>query len=183
MEFDVAVLGWMVEHRVEWLTTMFWIVTTVGNTFMMFVLSTAAWGALLTSRRNLDAWVVAGAMLTGWGLMNALKYAFARERPPIPERLVEISTHSFPSGHAMMSMLLATVTIAMMLRSPHPWLHRPVLVTLPVIAALMIGFSRIYLGAHWTTDVLAGWVFGALWGLGWIYAEKAISARSPSAVR
>ena len=39
----------------------------------------------------------------------------------------------------------------------------------PVVAALVIGFSRIYLGAHWTTDVLAGWVFGALWGLGWIY--------------
>ncbi|MDZ7928758.1 MAG: phosphatase PAP2 family protein [Rhodococcus sp. (in: high G+C Gram-positive bacteria)] len=54
---------------------------------------------------------------------------------------------------------------------------------LPVVASLLIGFSRIYLGAHWTTDVLAGWVFGALWGLGWIYAVRLISARNPSAVR
>ncbi|AMY52078.1 MULTISPECIES: phosphatase PAP2 family protein [Nocardiaceae] len=180
---DHAVLEWMVEHRVGWVTTMFWIITTVGNTFMMFVLSAGVWGALLTSKRTVDAWMVAGSMLTGWGLMNALKFAFARERPPIPERLVEISSHSFPSGHATMSMLLATVAIAVMLRSSTPWLHRPVLLTLPVVAALLIGFSRIYLGAHWTTDVLAGWVFGALWGLGWIYAEKAISARNPSAAR
>nr|WP_314143324.1 phosphatase PAP2 family protein [uncultured Rhodococcus sp.] len=180
---DGVILDWMVEHRVGWVTTMFWIITTVGNTFMMFVLSTAAWAALLTSKRTVDAWMVAGSMLTGWGLMNALKFGFARERPPMPERLVNIASHSFPSGHAMMSLMLATVAIAVMLRSPNPWLRRPVLLVLPVVASLLIGFSRIYLGAHWTTDVLAGWVFGALWGLGWIYAVRLISARNPSAVR
>ena len=183
MGCDTAVLNWMVDHRVDWVTTVFWVITTVGNTFAMFVLSTAAWAALLTSKRNVDAWMVAAAMLTGWGLMNALKFAFGRERPPLPERLVEIASHSFPSGHAMMSMVLATVAIAVMLRSPNPWLHRPVLLVLPVVASLLIGFSRIYLGAHWTTDVLAGWVFGALWGLGWIYAVRLISARNQSAGR
>ncbi|MGV8873829.1 MAG: phosphatase PAP2 family protein [Rhodococcus sp. (in: high G+C Gram-positive bacteria)] len=169
---DTTVLDWMVGHRVDWLTTVFWIITTVGNTVSMFVLSTVAVIALLRVGRRSDAVVVGGSMLTGWGLMNALKFAFARERPPLPERLVEIASHSFPSGHAMMSMVLATVAIAVMLRSSTPWLHRPVLLALPVVAALLIGFSRIYLGAHWTTDVLAGWLFGALWGLGWIYAEK-----------
>ncbi|WP_415975436.1 phosphatase PAP2 family protein [Rhodococcus sp. 077-4] len=183
MGFDSVILDWMVEHRVDWLTAVFWIVTTVGNTVSMFLLSAVAVVALLRVGRRVDALVIAGSMLTGWGVMNALKFAFARERPPIPERLVEISSHSFPSGHAMMSMLLATVAIAVMVRSPHPWLHRPVLLVLPVVAALLIGFSRIYLGAHWTTDVLAGWVFGALWGLAWICAEKAISGRSPSAGR
>ncbi|CCQ17754.1 putative phosphoesterase [Rhodococcus sp. AW25M09] len=183
MGFDTAVLDWMVGHRIDWLTTMFWVITTVGNTVSMFVWSAVAVVALLRVGRRSDAVVVAGAMLTGWGLMNALKFAFGRERPPIPERLVDIASHSFPSGHAMMSMVLATVAIAVLLRSPHPWLHRPVLLALPVVASLLIGFSRIYLGAHWTTDVLAGWVFGALWGLGWIYAVTAISARNPSAGR
>lgn len=183
MGFDGVILEWMVDHRVGWVTTMFWIITTVGNTVSVFLLSTVGVVALLRVGRRSDAVVVAGSMLTGWGLMNALKFAFARERPPIPERLVDIASHSFPSGHAMMSMLLATVAIAVMLRSPHPWLHRPVLLVLPVVASLLIGFSRIYLGAHWTTDVLAGWVFGALWGLGWIYAVRLISARNPSAER
>ncbi|MDI9894807.1 phosphatase PAP2 family protein [Rhodococcus sp. IEGM 1381] len=183
MGFDATVLDWMVEHRVDWLTTVFWIVTTLGNTVSMFLLSAVVVVAVLRLGRRSDAVVVAGSMLTGWGLMNALKFAFARERPPIPERLVDIASHSFPSGHAMMSMLLATVAIAVILRSSTPWLHRPVLRALPVVAALLIGFSRIYLGAHWTTDVLAGWVFGALWGLGWIYAVKLISARNPSAGR
>ena len=183
MEFDVTVLDWMVDHRVDWLTTVFWIITTIGNTVSMFLLSAVLVVAVLRVGRRSDAVVVAGSMLIGWGLMNALKFAFARERPPLPERLVDIASHSFPSGHAMMSMLLATVATALMLRSPHPWLHRPVLLVLPVVAALLIGFSRIYLGAHWTTDVLAGWVFGALWGLGWNYAVRQISARNPSAER
>ena len=180
---DGVILDWMVEHRIDWLTTVFWVITTVGNTVSMFLLSAVVVVVLLRVRRKSDAVVVAGSMLTGWGLMNALKFAFARERPPTPERLVDIASHSFPSGHAMMSMVLATVAIAVMLRSPDPWLHRPVLLTLPVVAALLIGFSRIYLGAHWTTDVLAGWVFGALWGLGWIYAVKLLSARNQSAGR
>lgn len=183
MGFDAAVLDWMVEHRVGWVTTMFWIITTVGNTVSMFLLSTAVVVSVLRVGRRSDAVVVAGSMLTGWGLMNALKFAFARERPPMPERLVDIASHSFPSGHAMMSMILATVAIAVMMRSPDPWPYRPVLRALPVVAALLIGFSRIYLGAHWTTDVVAGWMFGALWGLGWIYVVGLISARNPSAGR
>ena len=61
-------------------------------------------------------------------------------------------------------------------------------VRIGLIAALgvlvfLIGLSRVWIGVHYPTDVLAGWVFGALWGLGWIYAEKAISARNPSAAR
>lgn len=172
---DDAVLQTMVANRTPWLTTLFWNITTAGNTLAMFCLASGAWGALLTGKRKVDAWMVAGAMLTGWGAMNAMKFAFTRERPPLPERLVDISTYSFPSGHAMMSMLLATVAIAVMMRSSTPWLHRPVLLVLPVVAAVVIGFSRIYLGAHWTSDVLAGWVFGALWGLGWIHAAKRIA--------
>lgn len=179
---DNDVLVWMVEHRVAWVTTLFWVITTLGNTVSMFLWSIVCCVLLLRSGRRSEAVMVAGAMLTGWGAMNLSKLIFARERPPIPERLVEISSYSFPSGHATMSALLATVAIAVMLRSATPWLRRPAVLAVPVVLSLAIGFSRIYLGAHWATDVVAGWVFGALWGLLWIYGLKLISSRIPRLV-
>ncbi|MET0195727.1 phosphatase PAP2 family protein [Rhodococcus sp. RS1C4] len=181
---DADVLLWMVEHRVAWVTSLFWVITTLGNTVWMFVWSIAGCSALLMSGRRPDAIMVGGAMLTGWGAMSLAKLLWGRARPPVPERLVEISSYSFPSGHAMMSAILATVTIAVLVTSRTPWLHRRSLLALPVVGTLAIGFSRIYLGAHWTTDVLAGWVFGALWGLLWIVVVRAISdPRSRTAAR
>jgi membrane-associated phospholipid phosphatase len=162
---------------------MFWVITTLGNTVSMFVWSIAGCAALLRSGRRAEAVMVAGAMLTGWGAMSLAKLLWGRDRPPVPERLVDISTYSFPSGHAMMSALLATVAIAVMLRSTTPWLRQPAVLAVPVVISLAIGISRIYLGAHWVTDVLAGWVFGALWGAVWIYGSRWVSARSRSAVR
>lgn len=179
---DNDVLVWMVEHRVAWVTTLFWVITTLGNTVSMFLWSIVCCVLLLRSGRRSEAVMVAGAMLTGWGAMNLSKLIFARGRPPIPERLVEISSYSFPSGHATMSALLATVAIAVMLRSTTPWLRRPAVLAVPVVLSLAIGFSRIYLGAHWATDVVAGWVFGALWGLLWIYGLRLISSRMPRLV-
>ncbi|MEO7078172.1 MAG: phosphatase PAP2 family protein, partial [Rhodococcus sp. (in: high G+C Gram-positive bacteria)] len=93
---DGDVLAWMVEHRVAWLTTLFWIITTLGNTVAMSLLSITGCAVLLRVGRRPEAVMLGGAMLTGWGLMGLLKLIFGRERPPIPERLVEISTHSFP---------------------------------------------------------------------------------------
>lgn len=180
---DHDVMQWMVAHRVQWVTSMFWVITTLGNTVSMFIWSIAGCVALVRSGRRADAIMVGGAMLTGWGAMSLAKLVFGRDRPPLPDRLVEISSHSFPSGHAMMSALLATVAIAVMLRSTTPWLHRPAVLAVPGVLSLAIGFSRIYLGAHWVTDVLAGWAFGALWGLLWIYASRKISARSRSAAQ
>ncbi|MDJ0393805.1 phosphatase PAP2 family protein [Rhodococcus sp. G-MC3] len=183
---DGNVLQWMVEHRIVWVTSLFWIITTAGSTAAMFAWSIAGCVALLRTARRADAVMVAGGMLTGWGAMSLSKLIFGRDRPPVPERLVEISTHSFPSGHAMMSALLATLAIGVMLRSTTEWLHRPLVLAVPVVASFAIGVSRIYLGAHWVTDVLAGWVFGAAWGLLWIYAFASRAGRTergPSATK
>ncbi|MGA9871403.1 MAG: phosphatase PAP2 family protein [Rhodococcus sp. (in: high G+C Gram-positive bacteria)] len=174
---DSDVLLWMVFHRVAWLTTVFWVITTLGNTLWVFVWATAGCSALVVSGRRVEAVMVAGAMLTGWAAMGLAKLLFGRVRPPVPERLVVIESHSFPSGHAMMSALAATVAIAVMLRSATPWLRRGSLLAVPVAASLAIGVSRIYLGAHWVTDVLAGWLFGAAWGLLWIYGFRGVSGR------
>ena len=90
--------------------------------------------------------------------MVVLKDVFGRERPPIPPRLVVISSESFPSGHALNSMVvLGTFGVAAYALTGRRW---------PLVAALAgslaIGLSRVYLAAHWLLDVLAGWVIGAV---------------------
>ncbi len=171
---DAEVLQWIVEHRATWLTTVFTVITTLGNTVWMFVWATATCAALSKSGRRADAAMVAGAMLTGWGVMALTKLLIGRARPEEPDRLVVIETYSLPSGHATMSALLATLVIAMMLRSHTRWLRHPALLCVPAVLALLIGFSRIYLGAHWVTDVLAGWGLGVVWGLLWVSFTAAI---------
>jgi undecaprenyl-diphosphatase len=138
-------------------------VTALGShaVLVLLVLSMAGW--LLLERRNRAAlWLVlwaAGAML----LNSVLKALFARARPDLVEHLVVVVTPSFPSGHALLSAaiypMLASVTSRELAR---PALRRyPI--ALAVVLMLLIGISRIYLGVHWPSDVLAGWFIGSLW--------------------
>ncbi|MBT1191634.1 phosphatase PAP2 family protein [Rhodococcoides kroppenstedtii] len=165
-ELDTVVLTWMVDHRTPWVTDVMTVVTTVGNTVgvavLTVILAAIAWRR--GSRRA--ALATLAVMLLGWGLMNGIKYAVRRTRPPAPERLVDLSTWSFPSGHAMMSAMVAAVAIVLIFRGLLGRARKRGRAAAAVLTAatLLIGFSRLYLGAHWCTDVLAGWVLGALWG-------------------
>ncbi|BDH55844.1 phosphatase PAP2 family protein [Tsukamurella sp. PLM1] len=155
---DTAVLDTMVSARSDALTAVVRGVTTVGNTVSLIVIATI--GVLFLLRRGRRAWAgyCAATSLLAWGLMAGLKVLFGRERPPIPPRLVEIDSLSFPSGHALNSMVvLGVLAVAAAGTTGRRW---------PLVAALVgsfaIGMSRVYLAAHWMTDVLAGWAIGAL---------------------
>lgn len=169
-ELDTAVLTWMVDHRTPWVTDVMTVVTTVGNTVGVAVLTVILAAIVWRRGSRRAALATLAVMLLGWGLMNGIKYAVRRTRPPTPERLVDLSTWSFPSGHAMMSAMVAAVAIVLigrgLLRSPgdRARKRRRAAAAVLTAASLLIGFSRLYLGAHWCTDVLAGWVLGALWG-------------------
>ena len=95
--------------------------------------------------------------------MGLLKLIFARDRPPVALRLIDIDSHSFPSGHAMLSTIVYGLSVIILHRL-YPWVRRHVgwLVVGPVLVVL-IGVSRVYLGVHWISDVLFGWLFGAIW--------------------
>lgn len=160
--FDRDVSEWVADHRVDWLTTVFRVITTVGNTAAMTLIAIVA-GVVLWRRHRALALTVLLGSASGWLLMQALKYGVARPRPPERFRVLAIDTYSFPSGHAMMSaIVLGLVAVAAWRTSAWVRAHREVLAIAPVASAL-IGASRVYLGVHWTTDVVAGWVFGALW--------------------
>jgi undecaprenyl-diphosphatase len=137
------------------------IVTTLGDTATMTVVAVLATAILLVLRQPRLAMLVGAGSLVGYGLMVGLKHAIGRERPPSEGRLLEIDTFSMPSGHAMMATIIFGL-IAVAAYQASSWVrsHRWVFGAAPVLA-VAIGWSRVYLGVHWMTDVLAGWLLGA----------------------
>lgn len=178
MTVDQSVMEWMVAHRTPWLTDGVTMITHSGGTIAVFVIAAIVTVALLLRQRIAAAVTVAGAMLSGWAAMSLLKLMFARQRPPIPDRLVEIDSYSFPSGHAMMSAILACVLGAVVVRVLGPGLLRVALLVLLACYTVAVGMSRVYLAAHWLTDVVAGWAFGVAWAALWIWALSRRTARA-----
>ena len=178
MSFDQSILDSAVEERTPWLVDVVTVITHSGGTVAAWIVSTVLTVALLLQDRRREAVLVAGAMLSGLAVMTALKNLIERQRPPLPDRLVEISSLSFPSGHAMMTAILASVLVAVVLRDVLVRHVRITLVFLLVLYPLAVGLSRVYLGAHWMTDVLAGWAFGALWAAFWILLTRTRPRRS-----
>jgi undecaprenyl-diphosphatase len=104
---------------------------------------------------------IGGGVVLGF----ALKAGFGRPRPDLVPHAVRVFTDSFPSGHSMMSAATYLTLGALLARVES---YRPLkvyLVGLAVLVSLVVGISRIYLGVHWPSDVLAGWSLGAAWAL------------------
>lgn len=160
---DENILNWVVENRSEPWVSIAEVVTVLGNTVTMLVLTCAVVVTLAVTRHRVDAVFVGAGVLFGYGLMQALKYSFARDRPPVEDRLLNIDTFSFPSGHAMMTMVVfGLFAVAAFRCSPWARAHRWILVIAPVLS-ILVGLTRIQLAVHWATDVVAGWLFGAIW--------------------
>jgi membrane-associated phospholipid phosphatase len=159
---DQYVLDWMVDHRTPAWTAVMKVITTLGNTVTLYLVVIVVVIAFAIARKWQLALFVGLGSAVGSLIMVALKELFSRDRPPMPERLIDLSSHSFPSGHAMCSTIVYGL-VAVALYQVSPWVrsHVWVLVFAPLLA-LSIGVSRVYLGAHWMTDVIAGWILGAL---------------------
>jgi undecaprenyl-diphosphatase len=147
-----------------WLTTAMVDFTSLGSTAVLTLLTLLTTGYLIVARKTVGAWLtpvsVAGAALVMW----ALKGLFARPRPDVVPHLVEVSSASFPSGHSFVS-TAAYLTLAVLIAETSDRRAGVYVLAVAVVLSLLIGFSRVYLGVHWPTDVLAGWCAGAAWAL------------------
>jgi undecaprenyl-diphosphatase len=140
-------------------------ITALGGTAVLVLVTLAVLGFLLLSRRWGAAGFVALSMLGGTLLSNAMKSIFDRPRPDLVPHAVEVSSASFPSGHAMLS-AVAYLTLGALLAEVLPRRRfRIYLLLWAIFLSLLVGTSRVYLGVHWPTDVLAGWCLGAAWAL------------------
>ncbi|MGW6626130.1 phosphatase PAP2 family protein [Nocardia sp. NPDC055002] len=160
---DTAVLDWMIAHRGEALTDIATVITDLGDTLSMTILAvvTVGWFAL---RRNLPVAALVAITSLGAGvLVWVIKRLVGRHRPPEASRLVFEPSLSYPSGHTLGStVVVGIVAIAVIPRLRRHWVRVSATV-FAIVFPVAVGLSRIYLGVHWTTDVLAGWIIGLLW--------------------
>ena len=146
-------------HR-PWLDRLAVFVTDLGDPWTLGI-SSAILAALLWRKRRIDAIVLAVAATGSIGLNVLLKAFFDRPRPQLWNRLVNVQYHSFPSGHAMGSIAILGV-IGYWLAVQHPK-RRSLIFVVTTLWILLTGLSRLYLGVHWPTDVIAGYAAGLVW--------------------
>jgi membrane-associated phospholipid phosphatase len=171
--WDVDFARWLHEHSSPSLVDVFQVVTWAGNAIVL-ALVTALALALLLRRRMVGAAVLVVAVAAGIEALNAgLKLAFHRPRPELA--FVHLDTYSFPSGHAAGSAAIYSLLAVLVAR--RLGLGGRILVGVATVALLLvIGFSRLYLGAHYLSDVLAGLSLGLAWTAGWLLAFEVLGA-------
>ena len=141
--------------------------TALGGGTVLSLVVVAVAGFLFVRRLWLTGGAVLLAAVTGNLVVDLVKGSIARARPSLVPHLVETSSYSFPSAHAANSAIV-WLTLAALASQVTP--SRAARTYLLIGAALLvgaIGASRVYLGVHWPSDVLAGWSFGTLWALLW----------------
>jgi undecaprenyl-diphosphatase len=122
-------------------------------------------GYLVMVRKRAAALLVLGTVLGGQLLSTALKLFFERSRPDLVPDAPHVFTTSFPSSHAMLSAVTYLTLGALLARVQVSRGARIYPLALAMIVTVLIGVSRVYLGVHWPTDVLAGWCVGSAWAL------------------
>ena len=148
-------------------------ITALGSPTVLTLMTVLAVAYLAVARRYRLALVTGVAIVGGDVFEKALKLGFDRARPDIVPHLVTVHSLSFPSGHAMLSAITYLTLGTLLARAQSQRRLRAFVFAAGVLMALMIGTSRVYLGVHYPTDVLAGWCFGSLWvSLSWLVARR-----------
>jgi undecaprenyl-diphosphatase len=140
-------------------------ITSLGGATVLVLLTLAAVGYLLMRRKWSTAIFIALSVIGGTLTSTALKATFARPRPDLVPHAVHVTSASFPSGHAMLTMV-TFLTLGAVLAEVQPNRRFKVyILSWAVLLSLLVGVSRVYLGVHWPTDVIAGWCVGSAWAL------------------
>jgi undecaprenyl-diphosphatase len=146
-------------------------ITGLGGYAILGMLTIATVAYLLMARKRATALLVLAAIVGGMLLSTALKIGFERPRPDLVPAATRVYTASFPSGHARLSASTYLTLGALLARAEERRRVKAFLIGVAVTLTVLVGASRVYLGVHWPSDVLAGWCVGAAWAsLCWFVA-------------
>ncbi|NUS19859.1 MAG: phosphatase PAP2 family protein [Mesorhizobium sp.] len=147
-------------------------ITALGSTSVLVLITTATILYLLLIRRPGTALFVFAAIAGGQVLSSLLKLEVDRPRPDLVSHLVNETSLSFPSGHAMLSAITYLTLGSLAARFLPDRRTKAFVLCLAVLTTVLVGTSRVYLGVHWPSDVLAGWCAGFAWAmLCWLAAR------------
>ncbi|MBH8576803.1 phosphatase PAP2 family protein [Nostocaceae cyanobacterium CENA369] len=159
--FDTSFLLWLHQFANPSLDNFMLAITNIGNPSTVVIVAGTSLGILWWRRYRVEAYIFVLACLGGLILNTGLKLFFSKPRPELWHQLISEKFFSFPSGHALGSMVLYGF-ISYLLAIHYPQFTK-VIYSAAVILIAVIGMSRLYLGVHWPTDVIAGYGVGFLW--------------------
>jgi undecaprenyl-diphosphatase len=175
---DRPVLRFVVEHRTGWLTSVMLTVTNLGAPALLLVVALGlGWAWWSWRQTSLPVVMLLSAWLGAEVLFNVAKILVDRSRPPFA--LAADAEHfgglAFPSGHATQSAAVWGMVAALALLSANTRQAKTAVCATVMAIALVVGVTRVYLGAHWTSDVLGGWLLGGMWtaALVWLIGPEA----------
>ncbi len=138
-------------------------ITSLGSPVFLGLVVLAVVGFLLLQARYRTALFVLVTSTSGWFVNYALKNSFARTRPSIVPHLRDVGSTSFPSGHALTSAVVYLTLGAVLMHVSKGRITKIYCLTMAMVLTLLTGISRVCLGVHYPTDVIAGWIIGLLW--------------------
>jgi undecaprenyl-diphosphatase len=160
---DASVHDWTVTERSASATTFFTLMTNIGSPVGLTVIVVAV-AVILAIRRRWRWFLYLVLTVVGGSLLNfELKRYFARARPDIAEMLRRANGYSFPSGHAMSSAVVFGALAYLAFRAIRSWPAKTAVIAFLYTLIAAIALSRVYLGVHWISDVLAGFTAGTVW--------------------
>lgn len=171
---DVGIHDWCVTHRSPALNLFFVTMTTLGGPVVVSLIAAVVAVVLWIRRRRSASIFLVTTVALGYGLDLYLKHHYARARPDVTSAVRGAHGYSFPSGHAMGSAFFLGALVYLLIRT-----HKKtyVKVLFAIAAALLlaaVSCSRVYLGVHWPTDVVAGAGLGITWLIAMIIAQESL---------
>lgn len=143
-------------------------ITALGGFTVLTLVALVGVVALARARRWRDGLILAGVSLGAELTSDLLKLLYARPRPDLTAQGSYVYTHSFPSGHSTVSTAIYFTVAVLLAGAAVRRGSRALILTTITLLVFAIGLSRVYLGVHWPTDVVAGWVVGSMWAAaGW----------------
>jgi membrane-associated phospholipid phosphatase len=182
-DHDVFIHTWVVRNRADWprLTFVFRTATLFGNPLLAALATVLGAIALhglyrlgVPGVRRCDAAIWLVAIIGSRLLSLALKEIYQRSRPPVVDRLVPENSYSFPSAHSVFAAVFFTMVAVTIFRliPRGRWALRTAAVSACVVLAVLVGMSRVWLGVHYPTDVIAGLVIGFCWASAVVLATR-----------